>query len=198
VFGLGVGPREADFAVTHSVWGDRGRRFEAQLAVMRKVWSGEAPYEGTTPVGPTLPSGRPEVIIGGFADVALRRAGRLADGIRSFDFAPDISLHAQRYAVVREAWNAAGRPGKPRIIASTYFSLGPGARETYETGMREYYGYDADTRQWAMTDTALTTPTAIRDAVSRFEDAGIDEMVFATALPLGPESWERLAEAIGR
>lgn len=198
VLGLGVGPREPDFAVTRSSWGDRGRRFEQQLATMHRVWRGESPYEGTDVVGPTLADGRPEVIIGGFADVALRRAGRLADGVRSFDFAPDVELHRQRYAIVRQAWDDAGRgPGRPRLIASTYFSLGPDARDVYEAGMREYYGYDDDTQQWSMTDTALTSPSAIRDAVKRFEDAGVDEMVFATALHLGPDSWSRLADAIG-
>lgn len=225
VLGLGVGPRKPDFDATQSNWHDRGKRFEAQVAIMRRVWSGQPPYdkselatepvsppvqsdkdkpwtwappaEGTEPVPPFLPAGRPPLIFGGFADVPLRRAGRLADGFHSFDFAPDVVLHQQRYRVVQQAWDDAARPGKPWLIASTFFSLGPNAREIYDQGMREFYGYTEEMHKWASASNALTSPQAIRDAVKRFEDAGVDEMLFATSHHLGPEALGWLADAIG-
>ena len=197
--GIGVGPREQDFAVAQVSWHDRAPRFEEQLATMRRVWAGEPPFEGTEPVGPppTRPGG-PEIHIGGFAPAALRRCGRLADGLRSFDFAPDPTIHLERYAVVTEAWEQAGRSGRPKLIGSTYFALGPDARQVYDDSMRPYYGYDDAMMEWASEDTALVTPTAIIDAVRRFEDAGIDEMCFTAASLQGPESVHRLAEVVGR
>jgi alkanesulfonate monooxygenase SsuD/methylene tetrahydromethanopterin reductase-like flavin-dependent oxidoreductase (luciferase family) len=197
VLGVGVGPREQDFAVTGSSWHDRGKRFEEQLAVMRRVWAGEPPHPGMDVVGPppTRPGGVP-VHIGGFSDVALRRAGRLADGLRSFDFAPDPAIHLARYAVATAAWQEAGRPGRLRLLASTYFALGPDARAVYEASMRPYYGYEDAMTEWALEPTALVSPGAIADAIKRFEDAGIDEMVFTAATMQGPESVHRLADAV--
>lgn len=196
--GIGVGPREQDFAVAQVPFTGKAERFEAQLAVMRRVWEGLPPYEGTEPVGPpTIRPGGPEIHIGGFVDAALRRAGRLADGVRSFDFAPEPALHLERYAIVKQAWDEAGRDGKPRLIASTYFALGPDAEEVYAASMRDYYGYEDSMLEWSAEPTALITPGAIRDAIARFEDAGIDEMVFTAAALSGPESVDRLAEAIG-
>jgi len=199
VLGIGVGPRQQDFDATGASWGDRGRRFEEQLAVMKRVWQGRPPFEGTEPVGPA-PSraGGPEIHIGGFADVALRRAGRLADGLRSFDFAPEVEIHQGRYAIASEAWRDAGRTGRLRLIASTYFALGPDAQEVYERSMREYYGYEDAMLAWSLDQRALTTPEAIVDAIRRFEDAGVDEMGFATPAHHGVEAVERLAEVVAR
>jgi alkanesulfonate monooxygenase SsuD/methylene tetrahydromethanopterin reductase-like flavin-dependent oxidoreductase (luciferase family) len=197
VLGIGVGPREADFAATRSDWKTKARRFEEQFAAMKRVWNGEAPYPGADPVGPpTIRPGGPEIHIGGFVDAALRRAGRLADGLRSFDFAPDPAIHLQRYAVAAGAWEEAGRPGRLKLIASTYFSLGPDARAVYDRSMQEYYGYADDMVAWSDEPTALVTPQAIADAIKRFEDAGVDEMGFAAAAFQGPESVDRLAEAV--
>ena len=115
--GLGVGPRENDFDATGNDWTSRGRRFEEQVALMRRIWRGEAARPGCDPIGPTpVQAGGPKIIIGGFVDVALERAGRLADGLRTFDFAPEVTIHHQRIAVVQRAWEAAGRAGKPWII----------------------------------------------------------------------------------
>jgi alkanesulfonate monooxygenase SsuD/methylene tetrahydromethanopterin reductase-like flavin-dependent oxidoreductase (luciferase family) len=197
VLGLGVGPRENDFDATGNDWTSRGRRFEEQLAQLKRIWRGEPARPGCDAIGPTpVQAGGPTIIIGGFVDVALERAGRLADGLRTFDFAPEVTIHHQRIAVVERAWREAGRPGKPWIIASTYFALGPDARAVYEAGMREYYGYEASMREWALSDTSLTSPGAIGDAIKRFRDGGIDEMVFATAHHQGPESWNRLADVV--
>lgn len=225
VLGLGVGPRKPDFDATKSNWHDRGKRFEEQIAIMRRVWSGQPPYEksgsatqpaslqpsadkdqpwvwappneGTEPVPPFPPAGRPPLIFGGFADVQLCRAGRLADGFHSFDFAPDVALHTQRYRVVKQAWDEAGRKGKPWLITSTFFSLGPNAREIYDQGIREFYGYTEEMHKWASASNALTSPQAIRDAIKRFEDAGSDEMLFVSSHHLGPEAFGWLADAIG-
>jgi alkanesulfonate monooxygenase SsuD/methylene tetrahydromethanopterin reductase-like flavin-dependent oxidoreductase (luciferase family) len=196
VLGVGVGSRKPDFDVTGADWHTRGIRTEEQIAIMRRVWSGEPPYPGTEPVAPQPPRGRPPIIIGGFSEPALRRAGRIADGFHSFDFSPDPRLHEERYRIIKKAWDESGRAGKPRLIASTFFSLGPNAREIYEQGMAEFYGYTEEMRRWAMAPDALTTPGAIRDSVKRFEDAGVDEVLFATAHHLGPESWEWLADAL--
>src|SRR5438034_676627 len=42
---------------------------------------------------------------------------------------------------VREAWKEAGREGEPRIVALTYFALGPGTEEASRKYLEDYYRY---------------------------------------------------------
>ena len=196
-FGVGLGGRPADFAVAPHEWAGRGRRFEEQLLAMKRAWRGEAPFVGTEGIGPTpLTPGGPELIVGGFAPAALERAGRLADGIRSFSFSTDVAQHLDRLAVTAAAWERVGREGRPRLITATHFALGPGARESYEAHVQRYYGYDADLMAEALSGDAPTSPEAIRATIRRFSDAGIDELVFTATTTDTMESLDRLADAV--
>lgn len=196
-FGIGLGGRESDFAVAPEGWARRGARFEAQLLAMKRIWNGEAPFEGTGPVGPVpYTNGGPEIIVGGFAPRALERAGRLADGIRSFSTATDPKEHLDRWEITNEAWRKAGRAGKPRLIAATHFALGPNAREVYEEHVRNYYGYSPELVATSLANNPPTSPEAIRDTIARFRAAGIDELVFTSVTSDTIEAVDRLAEAV--
>ncbi|HET6965129.1 MAG TPA: LLM class flavin-dependent oxidoreductase, partial [Acidimicrobiales bacterium] len=196
-FGLGLGGRPSDFAVAPEEWPRRGERFERQLIAMKRCWQGLPPFDGTEPVGPPpYTPGGPEVIIGGMTPRALERAGRLADGIRSFSFSTDVAEHLQRYAVTRDAWVAAGRAGRPKLIAATHFALGPDARETYEAHVAGYYGYDRELVATALAGDSPTSPDAILSTVARFEEAGVDELVFTATTADSIDSISRLAEVI--
>jgi alkanesulfonate monooxygenase SsuD/methylene tetrahydromethanopterin reductase-like flavin-dependent oxidoreductase (luciferase family) len=50
--GLGVGAREDDFQVASAPLHDRARRFEEQLDLMKRVWSGQPVGGGVGPIGP--------------------------------------------------------------------------------------------------------------------------------------------------
>jgi len=80
--GLGVGAREDDFVAAPASFHDRGRRFDQQLALMKRIWASQPAVEGVGPVGP-LPArpGGPEVLIGAYTPVAVQRVGRWADGL---------------------------------------------------------------------------------------------------------------------
>jgi alkanesulfonate monooxygenase SsuD/methylene tetrahydromethanopterin reductase-like flavin-dependent oxidoreductase (luciferase family) len=196
-FGLGLGGRESDFAVAPEAWARRGPRFEEQLIAMRRIFQGQPPFDGTEPVGPTpFTPGGPELIIGAFAPAGLERAGRLADGIRSFSFSTDPDEHLGRYQIMLRAWEAAGREGKPRLIAATHFSLGPDARESYEAHVAKYYGYSQATVDEALSGSTPTTPEAIRSTIARFADAGVDELVFTATTTDPMDSLDRLADVI--
>ena len=54
--GLGVGRREDDYAAVSGRFHRRGRRFDQQLALMKRVCAGENPMDGVGP-GPTYPAG---------------------------------------------------------------------------------------------------------------------------------------------
>jgi alkanesulfonate monooxygenase SsuD/methylene tetrahydromethanopterin reductase-like flavin-dependent oxidoreductase (luciferase family) len=196
-FGIGLGGRESDYAVAPAPFRRRGETFEAQVRALRRMWQGEPAFEGTEGVGPSpFTPGGPELIFGVFVPKALERAGRLGDGIRSFSFSPNADVHLERYGIVRQAWDRAGRPGRPKLIAATHFALGPGARQTYEQHVRTYYGYSSEIMAQALTDDAPTSPETILATIKRLETAGIDELVFTATTADTMDSLERLAEVV--
>lgn len=195
--GLGLGGRETDFAVSPAPWKGRGKRFEEQLATMQRIWRGEPPFPGTNPVGPVpFTPGGPEVIIGGFVPAAMRRAGRMAHGVRSFAFGADTKVHLERYALAKEAWDEAGRPGRPRLIAACNFALGPNAHEAFVTHAHTYYGHDQALLDDALSSNAPTSPKAILEFIAKCEADGIDELVFTTVTADTMTAMHELADVI--
>lgn len=195
--GVGLGGREADFDVAPAPWAGRGKTIERQIATMRRMWQGLPPTDGTQVVGP-LPHtpGGPPIIIGGFVDEAMRRAGRIADGIRSFNFKPDPAVHLAKYEICKQAWDEAGRPGRPRLVAACNFALGPGAHEAFVEHAHKYYGYDQALLDDALSSNAPTSPQAILDFIARCEDAGIDELVFTAVSTDAMTAMRRLADVV--
>lgn len=122
--GLGTGWSEPEFAATGSDPKPRGRRTEEYLAALRTHFTGEeGAFEGTlytVPASRMLPApvqaGGPPVLLGGTAEIALRRAGRLAAGWVSSSRAT-LEEIARGARIVREAAERAGRdPESMRIV----------------------------------------------------------------------------------
>ncbi|PLW67615.1 TIGR03619 family F420-dependent LLM class oxidoreductase [Pseudohalioglobus lutimaris] len=85
-FGIGISPWEEDFAVCGVPWEKRGKRFDEQIELLRGLESGEFfGFQGEVlqmPANKMNPvTGVPTpLLVGGHADVALRRAARVGDG----------------------------------------------------------------------------------------------------------------------
>ncbi len=115
--GIGVGGREDDYQVASASFRDRGKRLDEQLALMKRIWSGQSVGDGVGPVGPPpAQSGGPGILIGAFSPPALRRAGKWAEGFLGALLPPDQMQ--QMHGAVREAWKEAERPGEPRLVAA--------------------------------------------------------------------------------
>ncbi len=135
--GLGVGRREDDYQAVGGNYHRRGRRFEEQLAVMKRVWSGDGPSEGLSAPGPEpVQQGGPELLIGGFAPAAIERAGRWGDGYLGGGGDPEAARSL--YQTVEDAWKKAGRSERPRLVATGSFALGPNAAERGAAQARHY------------------------------------------------------------
>ncbi|MEW2359984.1 TIGR03619 family F420-dependent LLM class oxidoreductase [Spirillospora sp. NPDC029432] len=121
--GLGIGWMPEEFAAAGAPMERRGARAEEFIAAMRALWAGGQGFEGEfhrfPPVvmGPApVQSPEPPILLGGAADAALRRAGRLAAGWVSASRADPASL-GRSVAVVREAAEKAGRdPSALRFV----------------------------------------------------------------------------------
>jgi len=175
VLGLGLGGREDDFAASGVSTQGRGRRLEEQIAMMKRVWSGEEfGYAGA--IGPEpARRGGPEIILGGASEATFRRVARLADGWIMGGGTPD--MFAQAAAGVDQAWQDAGRPGRPRKLTLAYFGLGPEARSQAEGYLLHYYGWLGEIANM-IAGGAAVSPEMVKSYVAAFEASGCDEIIF--------------------
>lgn len=192
--GLGVGAREDDFRAAPAPFHDRGARFEEQLAVMHRIWSGEPAAPGAGPVGPPpARAGGPEVLIGGYVEASVRRVARWGQGFISGGLPPDAARRL--YDMAEQAWREAGRPGRPRFAAGTYWALGPDAAAKAAAYITHYYGYLGPAAE-QMAAGVPSTPDAVRAMIRAYEDAGVDElMLWPCAAEV--DQVDRLADLLG-
>jgi alkanesulfonate monooxygenase SsuD/methylene tetrahydromethanopterin reductase-like flavin-dependent oxidoreductase (luciferase family) len=192
VLGLGLGGRDDDFAASGVSTQGRGRRLEQQVAMMKRVWSGEEfGYAGGIGPEPARPGG-PEIILGGATEASFDRVARIADGWIMGGGTPD--MFAQAAQAVDQAWKDAGRQDRPRKLTLAYFGLGPEARSQAEGYILHYYGWLGDIANMIAGGAAVSTEM-VRGYVAAFEASGCDEIIFVpTASRLDQVSL--LAEAI--
>jgi alkanesulfonate monooxygenase SsuD/methylene tetrahydromethanopterin reductase-like flavin-dependent oxidoreductase (luciferase family) len=192
VLGLAVGGRDDDFTASGVSMHGRGRRLEEQLAIMKRVWSGEEfGTAGGIGPAPARPGG-PEIILGGTTEASFNRVARLADGWIMGGGAPD--MFAQRAAAVDRAWQEAGRPGRPRKLTLAYFALGSDARAQADRYLHEYYGWLGDIANMIAASAAVG-PEMVKAYVAAFDANGCDEVIF---VPTGSrlDQVSLLAEAV--
>ena len=172
--GIAVGGRQDDYRAASVSFNDRGKRFDEQLALMRRIWVGEPAGDSIGVVGP-LPRqvGGPELLIGAISPAAIRRVGRWADGFITPGSPDSIQ---QAYSMAQDSWQAAGREGNPRLVGAAYFALGPNAGNRGAEYIRDYYAFMGDTAEY-MAQSILTTPEAVQEAIEGFSRIDMDEFV---------------------
>jgi probable F420-dependent oxidoreductase len=129
--GLGLGWLPEEFTASGVPYGRRGARGEEFIDVLRTLWTDEVTeYDGEFYRLPPVhldpkPDPMPSILLGGSAEVALRRAGRLADGWVSSS-REDLAGVEDRIYIVKEAARAAGRdPDSVRIVCRGATALRP-------------------------------------------------------------------------
>src|ERR671918_774197 len=106
--GLGLGWREDDYQASGIEFSSRGRRFDAMLAEIERVWSGHE-YGIAGGIGPDVASDPPELLLGGSVDVSFRRAARYGIGWILGGGTPDQLADGKEK--LEQAWSEAGRDG---------------------------------------------------------------------------------------
>ncbi|PZC47464.1 MAG: Flavin-dependent oxidoreductase, luciferase family [Chloroflexi bacterium] len=192
--GLGIGIRQDDYLAAPSNFHDRGKRFDEQLALMRRVWSGEAVADGVGPIGPApVQEGGPEVLIGGRAPAAISRVGRWADGYLASPVEP--ARVEEQYALVLESWREHEREGRPRLVGTAYFALGPGALERAVEAAHQYYTPNGPAVAKAVANSIYGSPKEVRDGIRRYADIGMDELAIFPGVA-DSEELDRLADVV--
>ena len=118
IAGIGGGWNEGEYANIGVAdrFHVRGAYLDETIALWRHLWSGSTePFNGRFHrfddfvFGPLPDQGADlPIVVGGRAEAALKRAGRLANGYHSSATGPDA--YAERVPVIRAAAEAAGRP----------------------------------------------------------------------------------------
>ena len=114
IFGAGIGWLREEFAALNVPFADRGARSEEYLRLIKTLWTEDHPsfrgrFYSLDDVGffpKPLQQPHPPIWMGGWAEPALRRVARLADGWHSGG--PPEAL-AERYQLLRRFVEEAGR-----------------------------------------------------------------------------------------
>ncbi len=194
ILGLGIGGREDDFRAAPTDFHNRGKRFEQQLETMKRAWSGQPLAADVGPIGPSpARSGGPELLIGGYSPTAIQRVGRWGDGFIAGGAPPQMAR--QGYDLAEQAWKNAGRPGKPRFVASLYWGLGPNAAERASEYILHYYAFIAPLSE-QIAGAVPSTPEALKGAIRAFAEVGVDELICWPCIP-DLDQVDRLAQLVG-
>jgi alkanesulfonate monooxygenase SsuD/methylene tetrahydromethanopterin reductase-like flavin-dependent oxidoreductase (luciferase family) len=171
--GVGVGSRKDDFLAAPASFEDRGKRLESQLDEMKRIWSGERLSAEVGPIGPQpVQPGGPPILIGGRDPVAIRRVARWGVG---YITSARPTEARQSYDIALKAWQDAGRLGRPRFVACSYYGIGPDADVVAKEYIYDYYG--ANPYAEAIVKSVPTTPHAIKETIRAFIDVGADELI---------------------
>jgi alkanesulfonate monooxygenase SsuD/methylene tetrahydromethanopterin reductase-like flavin-dependent oxidoreductase (luciferase family) len=186
VLGLAVGGRQDDYEISGVDFAERGKIFDRQLEELIEFWEGDR-------VGPpTAGGGRPRMLIGGYSDIALRRAARHADGWTQGGGTPDA--FAEGAARLAQFWHAAGREGRPYKLALFYFGLGADAQEHAREDLADYYAFLGEETANQIVESAATDADTVTSYLSAFEAAGANEVI-CFPVTTDPGQVELLAEA---
>ncbi|WP_423920829.1 LLM class F420-dependent oxidoreductase [Candidatus Poriferisodalis sp.] len=123
VVGLGVGSLPEENALLGVGYDDRGALSNEFIEVLDLLWTQSSAdfegqhysFQGVVSSPKPLQQPRPPILIGGNRPPALRRVGRLGDGWHPMMLSPESV--AKRLPTIREAADAAGRPGIPAEIS---------------------------------------------------------------------------------
>jgi alkanesulfonate monooxygenase SsuD/methylene tetrahydromethanopterin reductase-like flavin-dependent oxidoreductase (luciferase family) len=192
--GLGVGGREDDFRAVSAPFHSRGKYFDEQLAIMKRIWSDLPLSADVGPIGPLpVQQGGPEILIGGYTPAAIERLGRWGEGYISGGGGPERAESFFKMAL--EVWQAAGRSERPRLVGCMYYGLGPNAQEGISAYIGNYYSF-LGPMAGQMAKTIPASSEAIKGAIQAFENIGADEVILWPCIPR-LDQVDRLVELAG-
>lgn len=180
--GIGVGARADDYAATGTAFAGRGRQEEDQLRMLRRLWSRDAPIDrdpepreyGPIGVAPTRPGG-PEVLLGGYVPAVAQRIAAWGDGFIAPGGGEPAAIGVLWQAIL-DRWAEAGRRGRPRWVAGSYYALGPHADEAAQAYIGAYYGYDRHLASRRL-EALPTTVAAVQETIKAWAGRGVDELI---------------------
>ena len=194
---VGVGGREQDYRAVGASFEKRFARLDAQVAELRRLWSGGPAFEGAPPIGPApVQAGGPPIWVGAMGPKSLLRASRWADGVDGFSMSGDGTEAASAFAAADLAWQEAGREARPHRVTGFWYALGDGAKDRLQGYVFDYLRIFGDAAARARAANArIDSVGAFRHAVKAIEAAGCDELLLVPTSG-DPAELDRTLEAL--
>ena len=129
-FGIGLSPWPEDFSICEQPWAGRGKRMDEMIEILRGLETGEFfGFEGDhfklqrIKMSPA-PTRRIPLLIGGHADVALRRAARVGDGwMHAGGDADELQRMIDRIHQLRTEYDRDAEPFEIHVISMDGFTI---------------------------------------------------------------------------
>lgn len=196
VLGIGAGGRQEDYRAAGSSWERRWQRIDDAVAVMRRIWAGEPPWEGATaPVGPApVQLGGPPLFTSASGPKALARAAKWADGWLGANMTVEVEALKAEVKQHVDAWERAGQSERPYLVNSLWYALGDHAEQRLDDAAAAYIGLPAGSPT-PFGDLPVHSPDGVKRAVDNCQESGFDELIF---IPLSDDLGEldRLEQAL--
>ena len=141
--GVGISPWIEDFQICGERWESRGPRMDEMIAIIRGLMTGE--YYGSDTEYYQIPSCKicpvPDkpvpILLGGHADVALKRAARIGDGwIHAGGDAKTLKGYIDKLNVFRQEYGTDKKPFEIHAITADAFSV-DGVKRLEDAGVTE-------------------------------------------------------------
>lgn len=180
---VGVGGREHDYRAVGADFKRRHERMDEQVAEMRRIWRGEAPFEGCSPVGPQpFQVGGPPILAGSMGPKAIARASKWADGLYSFSMSGSKKETAQMFDAGRQAWQASGRQTAPQLVGGFWYSLADESDQKLKQYVYDYMKVLGEgLAQGLAASMTRYTPEAIKEGIENVKSCGADEIMLVPA-----------------
>ena len=188
--GIGFGSRENDFSAVEVPFEGRGSRAEEGVKLMKRLWTGEkVTHKGRffqvedVAIGPKpLQSPHPPIWTGGGAEIALKRAGRLADGyicgssaIQNF---PAVWEKVSGFAL------AAGRdPKKIEKAALTFMVIDDNKAKAVDACAAYLSRYYGKVRVDIEKSFLVGAPEACAEGIRAAFSKGLETLIIGAAIP---------------
>ena len=154
-----------------------------QIAEMKRIWSGEPPFEGADIVGPEpVQAGGPPILAGSMGPKSIKRVSKWADGLYGFAMDGNADLIKHFFDSATDAWAESGRSTKPYLMGGFWYSLADGADQALQNYVFDYlkiFGED-EARSVAKT-MKMHTPEAIAEGIKAIEALGAEEIQLVPA-----------------
>ncbi|NQZ96822.1 MAG: TIGR03619 family F420-dependent LLM class oxidoreductase [Myxococcales bacterium] len=142
-FGVGLSPWPEDFTATGTDWKTRGKRLDEMIEILRGLETGEFfEYHGdhyhldAIKLCPA-PTERIPILVGGHADLALRRAARLGDGwMHAGGDAETLAKLMKRIGDLRVEYGRDKEPFEIHVISTDAYSL-DGVKRLEDAGVTD-------------------------------------------------------------
>ena len=174
---VGVGGRDQDYRCMEKERVRPHAKMEEQVGQIRRIWAGEAPFEGAAPVGPMpVQPGGPQILAGVMGPKAIARAAKWADGVYSWSGNGVASEMKQQQERVVAAWQDAGRETAPRRVGGFWYSLAPDADQKLKAYVRKYLAFMGEAPAKAISRMVdRSSPDAVSASLDAYEELGVEE-----------------------